>query len=80
MPTSKTTKKAPAKKATAKKAPAKKLEVKSETPKPVEPQVVLPLFDGSKVRRVLTSGHTKTQFHCKMEDETTKHVPRGLFE
>ena len=45
-----------------------------------EKQLVLPKYDGSRVRYIMKDNRSDaTRYHCKMEDGTTKHVPRELF-
>ena len=47
-----------------------------EAPKP------LPLYNGSQVTQILSSGHTKELYHCAAvqgENRITLHVPKNLF-
>lgn len=44
-----------------------------------EDRLTMPMFEGVKVLRILEDNHTKTHFHCKFEDGTTRHVPREMF-
>ena len=39
----------------------------------------LPVFEKHQVLKVLESGHTKTHFHCYMDNGTTMHVPKSKF-
>lgn len=42
-------------------------------------KIALPIFEKKRVIAILDSGHTKTHFHCKMDNGTTMHVPKRLF-
>lgn len=57
-------------------------EVVVETePEVVAPVNELPYYDGAQVVRIIEDNRsTKTHLHCKMSDNTTKHVPRELFD
>lgn len=37
-------------------------------------------YEGAKIVAILPNKHTKNEFHCKMSDGSTKHVPKRLFE
>lgn len=70
---------------------SKKSEVKKETKKPRSRVVSAPVeaevkkapkkvvFEGATVVKVLSSGHTKSAFHCELSNGTTGHVPKNLF-
>lgn len=57
-----------------------KKESKSSKKEEVAESKEMPTFEGVKVKYILKDNRsTKTHFHCKMADHTTKHVPRELF-
>jgi hypothetical protein len=64
------------------KADLEKKLARAEKKAAKEATVKLPRFEGGQVLKVLSAGHTKTHFHCQVQDgpqKVTKHVPRDLF-
>lgn len=55
-------------------------EIKEEEPAAGVLFKELPLYQGRRVSRLLDEGHTKTHYHCRMEDGTTQHVPKERFK
>ena len=51
------------------KIPVKRIEKKKE----------MPIFEGVRVLTVLEDRHTATHYHCRMDNGTTMHCPRHLF-
>lgn len=68
-----TTKKAVSKSQARRKAVQEEAQPIEATPKE------LPEFHGKKVVEVLEEGHIEGFKHCRMEDNSTQHVPNELF-
>jgi len=43
-------------------------------------ELKLPRYMKIQVVSILSGGHVKTHFHCKMANQTTMHVPKHLFK
>lgn len=64
--------------ATKKEAPKKVVDTKETK---VESTPEMPSFEGVKVKRIIKDNKSnETHFHCKMADQTTRHVPKNLFK